>query len=119
MDMARSCDIGCRCEPAAGTLPTLAGSSRKPRPRRIRMKKTSADNPPRPMNCFMIWSQTRRPQLAQANPELANNQISRLLGAEWKNMSSSERKIYEDMAAAEKREHATKYPNYRFQPGLD
>ncbi|VDM12420.1 unnamed protein product [Wuchereria bancrofti] len=48
----------------------------------------------RPMNAFMVWSQMRRAQIASTDVKMHNSQISKELGAEWREMSAEEKAPY-------------------------
>ena len=54
----------------------------------------------RPMNAFILFSNAKRAELSRLNPTLANNEISRLLGEEWRNLSAHEKSPF--VAAAKK-----------------
>ena len=86
------------------------------RRKRIRVRKSA--NPPRPMNCFMLWSRTRRSELALEYPELPNNEISRLLGAEWKTLPDDVKQHFFEQASQEKADHAERFPGYRYTPSI-
>eukprot|EP00549_Striatella_unipunctata_P016146 CAMPEP_0118716136 /NCGR_PEP_ID=MMETSP0800-20121206/27317_1 /TAXON_ID=210618 ORGANISM="Striatella unipunctata, Strain CCMP2910" /NCGR_SAMPLE_ID=MMETSP0800 /ASSEMBLY_ACC=CAM_ASM_000638 /LENGTH=197 /DNA_ID=CAMNT_0006622491 /DNA_START=209 /DNA_END=800 /DNA_ORIENTATION=+ len=50
--------------------------------------------PKRPMSAFLKFSQTRRAMVKQANPDMSNTDVSRLLGEMWRNASSRETTPY-------------------------
>jgi hypothetical protein len=53
------------------------------------------------MSAFLKYSQTRRNVVKEENPDMANTDVSRLLGEMWRNASSRERAPYVEQ---EKRE---------------
>jgi hypothetical protein len=57
--------------------------------------------PKRPMSAFLKYSQTRRNVVKEENPDMANTDVSRLLGEMWRNASPRERAPYVEQ---EKRE---------------
>ena len=59
----------------------------------------------RPPNSFMLWTQTYRKKLFETNPTLKNAEISKLLGQQWKHLSSEEKQIYKDKSEQVKKEH--------------
>jgi HMG box factor len=65
------------------------------------------------MNCFMLWTHRRRPELAAEYPHLPNTEVSTLLGHEWKEMSEAEKDKFRKLAQEVKNEHAKLYPEYK------
>lgn len=59
----------------------------------------------RPMNAFMLWSSKydNRKRIAEENQGLANKDISRLLGSEWRELGELGRKRFKDEAEELKR----------------
>ena len=47
--------------------------------------------PKRPMSAFLRYSQMRRKQVKEENPDMSNTDVSRLLGEMWRNASKRER----------------------------
>lgn len=70
----------------------------------------------RPMNSFMIWSKDERPRLARGRPDLANAEISRLLGGKWAEMSLESKKPFVEQAKQLKARHAKAFPTYKYRP---
>ncbi|KAI9572598.1 high mobility group box domain-containing protein, partial [Boletus coccyginus] len=72
---------------------------------------------PRPRNAFMLFrSAFAAAQKISANIEHDNRHITRIIAHCWNRLSDTEKQIWRDKAAAEKAQHAERYPNYRFSP---
>ncbi len=74
------------------------------------------DHIKRPMNAFMVWSKERRKELAQENPRMHNSELSKKLGAEWKNLSDADKRPYIDEAKKIREMHMVEFPDYRYRP---
>jgi len=96
------------------------GKGGKPPP-----KPKDANAPKRAQSAYFFFSNVRRPKLRADNKDLKMTEIAKLTGEEWKNLSSEEKKPYEDQAAVDKeryqkeQEAYTKTDNYKkFQQKL-
>ncbi|KAJ2160940.1 hypothetical protein GGF46_001860 [Coemansia sp. RSA 552] len=69
----------------------------------------------RPPNSFIVYRSQRHNELVKQYRG-GNKVISGIISKEWRNLSREEKKKYEDIAAAKKREHQLLYPNYKFAP---
>lgn len=72
---------------------------------------------PRPRNAFMLFrSAFAAAQKISANIEHDNRHITRIIAHCWNRLSEADKQIWRDKAAAEKAQHAQRYPHYRFSP---
>lgn len=70
----------------------------------------------RPANAFILFRKDRHPELKKKNPTLHNNDISIILGKEWKNASEEVRAAYKARAQSIKQQHALDNPGYQYAP---
>lgn len=70
----------------------------------------------RPLNAFMVWSRSERRKICEAHPEMHNAQISKHLGAQWKELTDEEKEPFVKEAERLRIIHQEMYPNYKFQP---
>ncbi|KAF2190720.1 hypothetical protein K469DRAFT_736478 [Zopfia rhizophila CBS 207.26] len=71
---------------------------------------------PRPRNAFILYRQHHQHAIVARNPGLANPEISKIIGEQWKAESDQEKKVWQDLAIEEKARHHEQYPDYRYQP---
>ncbi|VBB32742.1 unnamed protein product, partial [Acanthocheilonema viteae] len=63
-----------------------------------------------------VWSQMRRAQIASTDVKMHNSQISKELGAEWREMSVEEKAPYVKRAKELREELMRRHPNYVYRP---
>ncbi|KAF9735304.1 hypothetical protein PMIN02_002128 [Paraphaeosphaeria minitans] len=72
--------------------------------------------PPRPMNCWMLFRDTRHKQLKDQFPHLTVQHISTLCSEDWKKLSAAGKEEWRARAKDAKDEHQRMYPDYKYTP---
>ncbi|TKA76201.1 hypothetical protein B0A49_03044 [Cryomyces minteri] len=71
---------------------------------------------PRPPNAFIMYRQHHHPLVKAAFPNIHNNQISVILGNQWKNEKQEVKHEYKKKAQQVKQKHFEDHPDYQYQP---
>jgi len=71
---------------------------------------------PRPRNAFILYRQHHQASVAANNPGLANPEISKLIGEQWREQPDDVKESWKRLAEEEKVRHQQLYPDYRYQP---
>ncbi|KAK4235940.1 putative HMG-box-containing domain protein [Achaetomium macrosporum] len=77
---------------------------------------TPAPKVPRPRNAFILYRQHYQAQVVQQNPGLANPEISKIIGEQWRDEPEESKNQWKLLAEEEKQRHQRQYPDYRYQP---
>ena len=71
---------------------------------------------PRPPNAFILYRKEYHPILKAANPSYHNNDISVILGKQWKDEPEDVKHRYRVMAEQIKEKHKVDHPQYQYAP---
>ncbi|KAJ5138806.1 uncharacterized protein N7515_003654 [Penicillium bovifimosum] len=71
---------------------------------------------PRPRNAFILYRQHYQAMVVAHNPGLANPEISKIIGEQWRSLSDDDKSKWKALAEEEKARHQQQYPDYRYQP---
>ncbi|KAI9733325.1 MAG: hypothetical protein M1834_003409 [Cirrosporium novae-zelandiae] len=86
------------------------------RPIKYTTKRAGTTKIPRPPNAFILYRQHHHPQVKKNNPGLHNNQISIILGQQWRNESLPVKQMFERQARDLKAKHLIDHPQYQYCP---
>lgn len=76
----------------------------------------SKEHIPRPPNAFMLYRSHMLKSRGNADPEKRQQNLSRIAGQLWREMSDEDRAVWHKKAAEVHTAHYTKYPHYKFKP---
>merc|ERR1712057_68494 len=91
----------------AGKKPAI-GKNGKPK----KKKAKDPNKPKRAMVAFMYFSIEQRPVMQRQNPTLKIADISKMLGAQWRSMSATQKAPYDKKAAADKKRYEEEMKSY-------
>ncbi|KAM0277016.1 hypothetical protein ACHAQH_006141 [Verticillium albo-atrum] len=77
---------------------------------------TPAPKVPRPRNAFILYRQHHQAQVVSEHPGLANPDISKIIGEQWRQQPDNVKEGWKKLAEQEKVRHQQQYPDYRYQP---
>ncbi|KAI5963491.1 RFG1 [Candida pseudojiufengensis] len=79
--------------------------------------KTNPNKIPRPRNAFILFRQKfHQTVLDEGSVIRTNPEVSRELGRRWRSLTSIEKQHWNNLAEEEKKNHALKYPDYKYAP---
>ncbi|KAF7297839.1 Transcription factor [Mycena kentingensis (nom. inval.)] len=84
-------------------------------PQRTARRGKSPGHIPRPRNAFIIFRSKMGPTIPQSVTK-DQKRVSRSMGELWRNLSPTERAVYQKLADDEKANHMRLYPDYVFHP---
>nr|AZB52187.1 MAT2-1 [Aspergillus pseudoglaucus] len=71
---------------------------------------------PRPPNAFILYRQRHHPKIKEAYPDYSNNDISVMLGKQWKDENEEIKAQFRNLAEELKKKHAEDHPDYHYTP---
>lgn len=77
---------------------------------------SSKEHIPRPPNAFMLYRSHMLKSRGNADPEKRQQNLSRIAGQLWRDMSKEDRAVWHKKAAEVQAAHYAKYPGYKFKP---
>merc|ERR1712072_1424806 len=92
----------------AGKKPAI-GKNGKPKKKK---KAKDPNKPKRAMVAFMYFSIDQRPVMQRQNPTQKIADISKMLGAQWRSMSATQKAPYDKKAAADKKRYEKEMKSY-------
>ncbi|KAJ3372912.1 hypothetical protein GGF31_001449 [Allomyces arbusculus] len=92
--------------PAPATAAAAAAPRARAKPNKI----------PRPENSFFLYRRAVYPAVVKANPHVSNPDMSKIISEMWRSELPEVREHYKHLAELAKKEHARKYPDYKYQP---
>lgn len=79
--------------------------------------KSNTNRIPRPRNAFILFRQKYHQSVLDEGSVIRTNpEVSRELGRRWRLLSAEEKEHWNNLAEEEKKNHAKKYPGYRYTP---
>eukprot|EP00049_Salpingoeca_infusionum_P017306 m.352498 g.352498 ORF g.352498 m.352498 type:complete len:363 (+) comp16535_c0_seq1:563-1651(+) len=77
-------------------------------------KKKKSGRIPRPMNSFMCFAREYRPRIQSEHPGIDNKDVSKLLGQQWRSLTSAQKQVYNEQAKELAVQHKLDHPEWRF-----
>ena len=68
------------------------------------------------ISAFILYRQHHQAKVVSQNPGLANPEISKIIGEQWRNQPVEVKNEWKALAEEEKLRHQQQYPTYRYQP---
>ncbi|KAJ7262668.1 hypothetical protein B0H12DRAFT_304554 [Mycena haematopus] len=115
-----SCSSPCEAAfPGLTILPEDLPLPTAPRPfstKKSHARKQPLGHIPKPRNAFILFRCDYSRQNDRKSTQYDQNDVSRLVGTIWRNMTREQRAPWMVLAEAEKKKHAVLYPGYKYTP---
>jgi len=85
--------------------------------RKRKRAKKDPNAPKRALSAFFFFSQIKRPDVQQGHPEWKVGQVAQELGRQWKDLTETEKKKYEEMASRDKVRYEGEMREYKASTG--
>ncbi|KAL4930214.1 HMG-box domain-containing protein [Aspergillus undulatus] len=92
------------------------GSKSSEIPAKSRRSSMKAAKIPRPPNAFILYRQHHHPRVKETYPDLSNNEISVILGKQWRAEPEEAKLHFKNLAEEFKKKHAEEHPDYQYTP---
>ncbi|GAA5822806.1 hypothetical protein JCM5353_003530 [Sporobolomyces roseus] len=84
----------------------------KPRATKATKAKKDPNAPKRPLSAYMHFSQAKRAEVKEENPDVTFGEIGKLLGAKWKEADADDRAPFEEKAKEDKARYEKEKADY-------
>ncbi|KAJ5095412.1 Non-histone chromosomal protein 6 [Penicillium alfredii] len=88
-------------------------TTRKGGKERVQRRKKDPNAPKRGLSAYMFFANDNREKVREENPGISFGQVGKMLGDKWKALSDSERRPYDDKAAADKKRYDAEKAAYQ------
>ena len=75
-------------------------------------KKKDPNAPKRALSSFMFYSNAVRDTVRKAQPNIPFSEVAKVIGQQWRGLTTEDKKPYDDMATADKARYAQEKKNY-------
>ncbi|PKY08366.1 non-histone chromosomal protein 6 [Aspergillus campestris IBT 28561] len=82
---------------------------------KVTRKKKDPNAPKRGLSAYMFFANDNREKVREENPGITFGQVGKTLGDKWKNLSETQRKPYDEKAAADKKRYEEEKKVYQAQ----
>ncbi|PLN78934.1 non-histone chromosomal protein 6 [Aspergillus taichungensis] len=82
---------------------------------KVTRKKKDPNAPKRGLSAYMFFANDNREKVREENPGITFGQVGKMLGDKWKNLSETQRKPYDEKAAADKKRYEEEKKIYQAQ----